>query len=172
MKIEKIFILISMMLIFTGCSQSNPTIKNENTTPLPSSSPKSNAIDTPNPVISYINDRQYNDSIQKYLIKIINENTMAINDRNKIKFLLTFTKNTSEDTKHLESLYTYMVDNENEIITKMDNIEFNPAANGSGEYSVTLLRTLYLKNTKETKVQSSSFYFKEKNNEWQLFAID
>lgn len=168
--------LISVMLIIIGCKQQNNVVApihsaliNEGASP--ATTARSEITNDSIFTISYIDDSQYKDPLQKQLIKIINENTKALNDRDRTAFLASFTSNTS-DNLHLENLYKYMVDTEKEFIIKMENIEFAPNFQGNGEYAVTLIMTLYYEDSKETKKQSSTYYFKEINNKWQLFAID
>ncbi|OCT13443.1 hypothetical protein A8709_17710 [Paenibacillus pectinilyticus] len=131
------------------------------------------STEVPLPGIMYIEENQYTDPTQHYAVKVINENTMAINNRNKTKFLSTFDISFNDEA-HLESLYNYVTEVENEYILNTNNIRFNPDSNGSGpnEYGVTLTRTIYLKNKNETKQETSTYYFKKVDDGLKLFAID
>ncbi|NOU67504.1 hypothetical protein GC096_26020 [Paenibacillus sp. LMG 31461] len=176
---KRIVLMITVMLIFTGCDQSRavkpfntPKITDDTPLILPLPEPISTVV--PLPGIIYIDDKQYSDPTQNDAVKIINENTMAINSRDKTKFLATFASSSSGDESRLESNYNYITEFQNEYILNMESIKFNQDANGSGpnEYGVTLVRTIYLKSKNETKQETSTYYFKEVNNQLKLFAID
>jgi hypothetical protein len=106
------------------------------------------------------------------MVMIINQNTKAINDRDQAAFIKSFATSATADLTQVMGIYDYMVNHENEVLIKLEKPLFQ-ALSYSDQYSVTISRTLYMKDSNETKIEpSSTYYFKKIDNEWQLMAID
>ncbi|TXK73848.1 hypothetical protein [Paenibacillus sp. N3.4] len=177
----KLTSVVLIMMVLSGCLHRVSSTKIDPSSPVVSQSaqyftsdpqPTSKPLTTV-PPISYLNENQYLDPMQRHLITTINQNAKAINDRKKDAFYKSFADFAVKDPTQVNGIYEFMVNHENEYIIKIDSPRFTPNSNWTDEFSVTVSRTLFLNDSNTIKPDGdSTYYFKQINQEWQLFAID
>lgn len=120
--------------------------------------------------VSLLDPQNFKDNeVFQHMVKIINQNTQALNERNEQKFLQTFSSKIENAQKLAKSTYDYWANEEELRVVKLSNpvMEINPAST-----IVWVTKEVYSKNSKEIQYPTSAYIFQFEDNIWQLAFID